>query len=570
MNRPPPAPGRLRGLGAPRGAAAAALGAPELAAEAAELAVTFLKQTEGNAANAAVDELCCEVEDGCIIIKPHMAEPLRVPLPHAELAHAAAGPARYVLALVPPVSSIGNLEEAELGVWLFTLRVEKAALLPALGSLSRLGVVRACIDEAFSLSRIALGTGGYGSVYLGATRGSGVPAAIKLAKAGCAKANRSLLVEMRTLLAVQGHANVVCYMGMFRATPVSGEGGVQWALAQQLCERGDLAQHIASNGPLGEVEAIELLAGTLAAIAHVHKCGIVHRDVKAANILLTKEGTAVLADFGAAAFLADSTSMAVRCGTLYSTAPEVLMAPHKYGSKVDVFAFGVTLFYALFGQLPFQGRNRGEVRHNVIFCEMGAYWGDVLERLAPPTRAVLLWTLAKCPEQRPSAESALAHACFRHRSSVAAEASEPWSEGSSTLVAYSDMIAKPAAPGRRGARSTTATRLLRGLRLVAQRLGLSTSQHGPDAVAVTRCREADYEWPTSGTGVPTDEEEEGTAGEESLDALLAGCPQLSERAGAGAAGRDPREFWALVPGAVVSAGGERAAWRGGGWGAGAA
>ena len=83
--------------------------------------------------------------------------------------------------------------------------------------------------------------------------------------------------------------------------------------------------------------------------------GIVHRDVKAENIVLSEHGAAVLSDFGIAARLTDQEAMGQRCGSPGYAAPELLTPKERYCEKVDVFAVGVVLYFLLSCMLPFSG-----------------------------------------------------------------------------------------------------------------------------------------------------------------------------------------------------------------------
>jgi len=89
------------------------------------------------------------------------------------------------------------------------------------------------------------------------------------------------------------------------------------------------------------------------AIQHLHNKGIAHRDIKLANILLKKDCTIKLADFG---FAKESNSeevmMRTYCGTPITMAPEILKGK-PYDKKCDIWSLGVILFQLTFGKLPF-------------------------------------------------------------------------------------------------------------------------------------------------------------------------------------------------------------------------
>ena len=85
------------------------------------------------------------------------------------------------------------------------------------------------------------------------------------------------------------------------------------------------------------------MRGLLAALQHIHQCGVVHRDVKSENLLLTDAMTVVLSDFGIAVRPDDEEAMKVRGGSIGYAAPEVL-AGRQYGYAVDLFGAGVVKY----------------------------------------------------------------------------------------------------------------------------------------------------------------------------------------------------------------------------------
>jgi serine/threonine protein kinase len=170
---------------------------------------------------------------------------------------------------------------------------------------------------------------------------------------------------------------------------------------------GDDLRHILQRGGLDARRAVTLLAQVARALTYIHAAGILHRDVKPENILVTRRAGqpwALLTDFGLA-WVADGqqlTRSTQMLGTPAYVAPE-LMAGRPYGPAVDVYALGVTAYELLAGRRPFDGDHPLAV--------MRAHLDDEPQR--PADMAKDLWRivracLAKRPEDRPSAES-LAH-----------------------------------------------------------------------------------------------------------------------------------------------------------------
>ena len=130
------------------------------------------------------------------------------------------------------------------------------------------------------------------------------------------------------------------------------EGDEQWLVMEHVAGT-DLAAVTADDGGLTPAEAAALLAQVAEALAAAHSAGIVHRDVKPSNILITADGTAKLADFGIAR-ARDSTvtvSGSVTGSPAY-LAPEVA-AGQPATEASDVWSLGATLYQALTGRPPY-------------------------------------------------------------------------------------------------------------------------------------------------------------------------------------------------------------------------
>ena len=133
------------------------------------------------------------------------------------------------------------------------------------------------------------------------------------------------------------------------------EQGRPW-MALRLITGGSLADRL-RRGPLTPAEAASVLAEIAAALDYAHGRGVVHRDVKPANILLDDTGRAYLADFGIAR-LVEGSSVATATGLVQGT-PSYMAPEQAMGSKVDrladVYALGVVAFECLTGRVPYTG-----------------------------------------------------------------------------------------------------------------------------------------------------------------------------------------------------------------------
>ncbi len=116
-------------------------------------------------------------------------------------------------------------------------------------------------------------------------------------------------------------------------------------------------QRIAEAGPLPIPDVSRLVAETAAALAAVHRHGLVHRDVKTSNVMLARDGAAALTDFGLAkgAGYSTVTTPGQMLGTLDYLAPELIRGEPATPSS-DLYALGCVAFECISGQPPFAGR----------------------------------------------------------------------------------------------------------------------------------------------------------------------------------------------------------------------
>ena len=152
-----------------------------------------------------------------------------------------------------------------------------------------------------------------------------------------------------TALARLDHPNII------RVREVIDDGpGI--ALVLDLADSGTLADRLRAEGPLSTSEVQRMLGPIASALQAAHDAGLVHRDVKPANVFLTTAGHALLGDFGIAhdAARTQLTRTDLAIGTAAYLDPEVLNGADP-GPASDQYAFGVVLYEALTGKTPFGG-----------------------------------------------------------------------------------------------------------------------------------------------------------------------------------------------------------------------
>ena len=206
------------------------------------------------------------------------------------------------------------------------------------------------LDELKLEKRV--GVGSSGTTYLAQWRGAQV--AVKVAGAGINKlgewrAEVAALTQLR-------HPHVVQYLGAVQEPPTH-------CLVLEYCAGGDVRTALRSATPPGFV--LRAAEGIASGMAYLHRKGIMHRDLKSANVLIDGGGAVKLTDFGVATEvheggtssleMPDAREMTAETGTLRWMAPEV--ARHeKYRKSADVYSFGMVLFELVTHEVPFADR----------------------------------------------------------------------------------------------------------------------------------------------------------------------------------------------------------------------
>ncbi|MEU6778926.1 protein kinase [Nonomuraea angiospora] len=195
-------------------------------------------------------------------------------------------------------------------------------------------------------------------------------------------------------------AGRVAHPGVATVYDVLEENGHPW-IVMQLVNSRTLGELIREDGPMSPPAAADIGLQLLEALRAAHAAGVLHRDVKPDNVLLTEDGRAVLTDFGIATTEDEApvTSTGVLLGTPAFMAPE-RAAGSKAESSSDLWSLGVTLYMAVEGHSPFQRDNPLATLGAVLHAEP-----EPLAR-AGVLGPVLLGLLRKNPAERMSLEEA--------------------------------------------------------------------------------------------------------------------------------------------------------------------
>ncbi|WP_165249427.1 serine/threonine-protein kinase [Paludisphaera soli] len=205
---------------------------------------------------------------------------------------------------------------------------------------------------------------------------------------------RRFLGEARTVAGL-AHPNIVGMKGLGRT-----EGG-SWFFVMDLVAGLDLARRAGGRG-VTEAEAIRWGIDVCDALGHAHGRGIVHCDLKPANVLVDPSGRALVTDFGLARSLAGETPGAARVeGTAGFMAPEQACASWgRIDPRTDVYGLGAVLFALLAGRPPFVGASVAEVLDQVVAPTPVAPLDRFRPGLSAPLAEICLLCLAKPPAAR--------------------------------------------------------------------------------------------------------------------------------------------------------------------------
>jgi serine/threonine protein kinase len=251
--------------------------------------------------------------------------------------------------------------------------------------------------------RSVLGCGGMGQVWLAEDEMLARPVAVKeFNVSDPASGTTSRAARVRALNEARAAARVE-HVGAMKIYDVVKWDGRPWIVMEPLSGR-TLAALLNAEGPLSVKQAIRVGRSLLDVVQATHRAGIVHRDVKPANVQLCDCGRVVLMDFGIARTLAGGTAVSsgLLAGSPAYISPEQFQCG-EVGPAADLFSLGATLFAAVEGRAPFdKGGDLFATLTAVVVDAPGPF------RRAGRLRPVIEGLLVKEPERRLSADQARA------------------------------------------------------------------------------------------------------------------------------------------------------------------
>jgi len=269
-----------------------------------------------------------------------------------------------------------------------------------------------------------IGRGGMGIIWRAVHQGLDREVAIKALPAeltGDPQFKERFFAEARTQARFQ-HPNIVTVHDLL-------EEGEETFLVMELFRGQSLEALLADpagEGGLPEPEALGLFTQVLAALDAAHRRGIIHRDVKPANILVGERGEVKLTDFGIALLVGNQrlTVSSQTIGTPLYMSPEQILRPREIDHRTDLYSAAIVLFEMLTGRPPFLGPTQYEIHRQHIETPPGDLAG-ALAGASPPVREAVLKAMAKDPAARFQSAGAFARALVAEPAGVEPPPSPP-------------------------------------------------------------------------------------------------------------------------------------------------
>ena len=163
------------------------------------------------------------------------------------------------------------------------------------------------------------------------------------------------------------HPNIV------QAFDVGNEGDLYYFVMEYV-EGRTVHDDIAKHRRYSEAEAIDIIIQVAEALEHAHQRGLIHRDVKPKNVMITREGVVKLADMGLARAMTDKEAAEAEAGKAFGTpyyiSPEQIRGEKDIGPPADIYSLGATLYHMITGNVPYEGKNPSAVMHKHLKGEL--------------------------------------------------------------------------------------------------------------------------------------------------------------------------------------------------------
>lgn len=192
-----------------------------------------------------------------------------------------------------------------------------------------------------------------------------------------------------------------------------------WYLLLEYIDGLSILDIILSRGRFKEKEARKISRQIASALDYCHKNNIVHRDVRIENIMLTKAGDVKIFDFLLSSLYSPHSQLKTFCGSLYFTAPELLMGKPYDGPKADIWSFGIVLYILVCRKVPFDDMSipalhkkiKSEAVEFPLWLTRGSLFATLLldKLMKTDCQSLISLILVKSPHQRASLDRLMMH-----------------------------------------------------------------------------------------------------------------------------------------------------------------
>eukprot|EP01101_Sappina_pedata_P007002 TRINITY_DN3609_c0_g1_i1.p1 TRINITY_DN3609_c0_g1~~TRINITY_DN3609_c0_g1_i1.p1 ORF type:complete len:367 (-),score=90.62 TRINITY_DN3609_c0_g1_i1:69-1169(-) len=238
-------------------------------------------------------------------------------------------------------------------------------------------------EMGWKISHTILGHGGFSRVYLAHHSTTATPVAAKVIKS---TQNCLLEDEINVLCELRGHPHICQLLDI-------AVSNTHVVLFQEYYERG-VYEALEEAGQFSEGVSRQLFRQLISAVSFMHDNGIVHRDLKLQNLMLSSDGSLKVIDMGLSCKFDMVKQLERPCGSINYASPEILKGKKYWGPEVDIWSCGVLLFNFLTGKAPFVDSRaaiklRGKYHYPAILAKGSKKLVQKMLKLNPKKRATI-------------------------------------------------------------------------------------------------------------------------------------------------------------------------------------
>ena len=241
-----------------------------------------------------------------------------------------------------------------------------------------------------------LGKGSYGNVYLCRDEITKEHVTLKKIQVKNDPQARKNVQSEATLLRELRHPSIISLIDSF----FSDDG--DFCIILEYADAKDLNYFIRNHQNIPEKKVLQIFTQIILALQFIHEKGVLHRDIKAANVFLFKNGLVKLGDFGISRKMGEGELASTIIGTPYFMCPELVQGK-SYTYPADIWAAGCVLFEMLTHEHAFKGSSRKELFTNITRYNIGEFPKEYSQELVN----LMKWMLSMDPAKRPTCNDIL-------------------------------------------------------------------------------------------------------------------------------------------------------------------